>query len=200
MQLGNSRQQGSAEMTQQVRAVTLYFWTHYSGSYPVATTNAQARISLTPEPIWEQHGTANTAQHGTWAGFPEKSQPRVLVDNQLPKVWLRTLRKRSWSTLNSVKFYSLEWHRNWGKQKREVGWVVGLRGSVPDVLQIDFQSCEINHGNNNKNSKIPSNDYFFLFFSSCNALASIWAECCHTRYFVSCLFTSGLSYIHHQST
>lgn len=74
-------------------------------------------------------------------------------------------------------------------------------GSVSDVLQINAQSYEINHGNNNnnnKNSKTPSNDYFFLFFSSCNALASIRAERCDTRYFVSCLFTSGLSYIHHQ--
>lgn len=85
MQLESPCQQGWAEMTQQVRAVTLYFWSHYSGSYPVATTNAHTRTGFTPEPIWEHHGVANTTWHNTRAGFLEDRQTQALVDNQLQK-------------------------------------------------------------------------------------------------------------------
>lgn len=100
MQPGSPCQKGWAEMTQQVRTVTLYFWSHYSGSYPVATTNAHARIGLTPEPSWEQHRVAIAIWLRTRAGFSEESQPQVLVDNQLPNVGLRTPTKRLWSTPN----------------------------------------------------------------------------------------------------
>lgn len=74
-------QQGRAEVTQQVRAVTLYFWSHYSGSYPVATANAPAWVGFIPEPIWEQHGVAITTWLDTWAGFSKESWMQVLVNN-----------------------------------------------------------------------------------------------------------------------
>lgn len=131
MQLGNSRQQGSAEMTQQVRAVTLYFWTHYSGSYPVATTNAQARISLTPEPIWEQHGTANTAQHGTWAGFPEKSQPRGPGWQPAPKSLAENTKKKVMVDLKFCKILLFRMAQKLGKAEKR-SWVGGgIAGFCP---------------------------------------------------------------------
>lgn len=92
MQARSACQLGRTKMTQQVRAVTLYFWSHYSGSYPVATTHkCRCMTGLKPKSIREQHGVADTTWCDTRAGFLEDSQPQVLVDNQHQKSLVRTL-------------------------------------------------------------------------------------------------------------
>lgn len=89
-------------MTQQVRAVTRSFRSPHSGSHPVATANAHARVGLTPEPVREHRGVATAA--GTTHGRRSRGKPaQVLADHQLS-----TPTKKPWPTLRSAKLCSLE--------------------------------------------------------------------------------------------
>lgn len=118
-------------------------------------------------------------------------KPQFLVDNQLPRVWPRTLTKRSLSSLNSVQFYYLEKAQKLGKVEESGGrWDCGILSakyykSISKAMKfimviIIFLSMRL---------------YFFLFFRNCNAFASVWAECCHTGFSVCCLFTWAKLYM-----
>lgn len=100
-----------------------------------------------------------------------RRKPQFLVDNQLPRVWPRTLTKRSLSSLNSVQFYYLEKAQKLGKVEKLGGrWDCGVLSAkyyksiskamkfIMVIIMIKFLSMRL---------------YFFLFFRNCNALASV---------------------------
>lgn len=76
------------------------FWFLPTGYYKCTCMDwsySRARLGTT----WR--GYHNLAGH--MAGFSEESQSQVPVNNQLPKVWLRTPTIRSWSILYFVNFF-----------------------------------------------------------------------------------------------
>lgn len=95
------------------------FWFLSSGYYKCVRMDwsySRAQLGTT------QRGYRNWLH--TRACFSKESQPQVLVDNQIPKVWLRTPTKRLWSTLKSVKFCSFQRAHKLGKVEKR-SWVGG---------------------------------------------------------------------------